>query len=204
MHISEGILSGPVLISGWALAIGGISIGLRHLKEEEIPRAAVLASAFFVASLVHVPIGPSSAHLLLIGLCGILLGWVCFPVMFVGLLLQAILFQYGGIVVLGVNTLIMALPALLVHYLFKELVFSKKRWINTLSRFLAGATGIFFSAILCALSLIVTKKGFWTTSKIIVLAHIPVMMLEGLLTLFVIRYLERLKPELFRNLRFGP
>lgn len=200
MHISEGILSGPVLIGGWALTAAGLGLGLRRLKEEDVPKSAVLASAFFVASLVHVPIGPSSAHMLLIGLTGLFLGWVSFPVMFVGLLLQAILFQYGGVVVLGVNTMIMALPAVLVHYLFRSVALSKSPWLKGIGRFLSGAFGVGLSAGMCSLSLVLTREGFWTTSKLIFIAHIPVMVLEGLLTVFVVGYLERIRPELVRKI----
>ncbi|MFN3535646.1 MAG: energy-coupling factor ABC transporter permease, partial [Desulfatiglandales bacterium] len=148
----------------------------------------------------HVPIGPSSAHMLLIGLAGILLGWICFPVMFVGLLLQALLFQYGGLVVLGVNTMIMALPGVMVFYLFKRAIFGGHLWVKRAARFFLGATGIFISAIFCSLALVITKEGFLTTSKLIVLAHIPVMVLEGLLTVFVLGYIERLRPELLKGL----
>ena len=54
----------------------------------------------------------SSAHLILNGLLGVVLGWAAFPVIFVALLLQAVLFQFGGFTVLGVNTATMGLGAL--------------------------------------------------------------------------------------------
>ena len=68
MHISEGVLSGPVLVTGAALTAAGCSIGLKKLDYDRIPQVAILTSAFLVASLIRVPIGPSSVHLVLIGL----------------------------------------------------------------------------------------------------------------------------------------
>lgn len=46
---------------------------------ESIPKVGVLSSAFFVATLIHVPVGPSSIHLVLNGLMGVMLGWAAFP-----------------------------------------------------------------------------------------------------------------------------
>lgn len=97
MHISEGVLSPAVLGAGAVLAAAGIVIGLRKLDYDRLMTVAILAAAFFVGSLIHVPIGPSSVHLILNGLLGMLLGWAAFPSIFVALMLQAILFQYGGI-----------------------------------------------------------------------------------------------------------
>jgi len=74
MHISEGICSPPVLAAGLGLAVAGVAYGLRKIDTESIPRVGVLSSAFFVASLIHVPIGPTSVHLVLNGLMGLLLG----------------------------------------------------------------------------------------------------------------------------------
>ena len=111
MHISEGVIAAPVLIAGAAGAVAGCAIGLKKLDMENTPKVAVLSSAFFVASLIHVPIGPTSVHLVLNGLVGFLLGWISFPALLVALLLQAVLFQFGGITTLGVNTVVMALPA---------------------------------------------------------------------------------------------
>ena len=118
MHISEGILSAPVLISGVALTAAGTAIGLKKLDYDRIMSVAILAATFFVASLIHVPLGPGSVHLVLNGLLGVVLGWASFPAILTALLLQAIFFQYGGLVVLGVNTFNMAAPALLCFYLF--------------------------------------------------------------------------------------
>jgi len=77
---------------------------------------------FFVASLIHIPIGPSSAHLVLNGLVGVLLGWAAFPSIFVGLVLQALVFQFGGLTTLGVNTFAMAMPGVVVYFAFKNLL----------------------------------------------------------------------------------
>src|SRR5512147_1129646 len=79
MHISEGVLSPAVLAGGAGLAAAGCAIGLKKLDYEAIPRVAILSAAFFVASLIHVPIGPVGAHLVLNGLMGLLLGWVAVP-----------------------------------------------------------------------------------------------------------------------------
>ena len=130
MHISEGVLSAPVLIAGAAFAAAGISIGLKKMDNEKIPQVAVLSSAFFVASLIHIPIGPSNIHLVLNGINGILLGWICFPSILVALALQAILFQFGGITVLGVNTVNMAIPGIICYYIFRNLVIRKNRFIS--------------------------------------------------------------------------
>lgn len=119
MHIEEGILSPPVLIAGTVCAAAGVAMGLKKMDAQDIPRVGVLTATFFVASLIHVPFGVASAHLILNGLLGILLGWVAFPAIFIGLTLQTLFFGYGGLSVLGVNTLTMALPAVLCHYLFR-------------------------------------------------------------------------------------
>ena len=126
MHISEGVLSAPVLVTGAVLAAAGVAVGLKKIDYEKIPQVAVLSSAFFVASLIHVPIGPSSIHLIINGINGLLLGWLCFPSILVALSLQAILFQFGGITVLGINTVNMALPGVICYYLFNRLVSQKR------------------------------------------------------------------------------
>lgn len=78
MHISEGVLSIPVLATGAAVTAAGTIIGLKKLDSEKLVTVALLSSVFFVASLIHVPIGPSSAHLIMSGLMGMLLGWGLF------------------------------------------------------------------------------------------------------------------------------
>ena len=120
MHISDGVLSFPVIAAGYGVAIGITAFSLKKTKTEDIPKIAVMTSAFFVASLIHVPLGPTSVHLLLNGLVGILLGWAAFPSIFMALLLQALLFQFGGITSLGANACVMGIPALAMAWLFQK------------------------------------------------------------------------------------
>jgi cobalt/nickel transport system permease protein len=197
MHISEGVLSAPVLVAGAALAAAGVAVGLKKMDHEKIPQVAVLSSAFFVASLIHVPVGPSNAHLIINGISGLLLGWLCFPAMLVALSLQAILFQFGGVTVLGVNTVIMALPGVICYYLFGGLVRHERRLISGVSAFLCGSLAVFLSGILVAFSLVFTQESFFSAAMLILVAHLPVMIIEGIITLFCIAFLRRVKPELF-------
>jgi len=196
MHISEGVLSASVLVAGVAMAAAGVSVGLKKMDYERIPQVAVLSSAFFVASLIHVPIGPSNAHLILNGINGLLLGWLCFPSILVALALQALLFQFGGITVLGINTVNMALPGLICYYLFSRLVNREKGPISLAAAFACGLLAVFLSGVLVALSLLFTEESFMSVAKLIVLAHVPVMIIEGIITLFCVAFLKRVKPEL--------
>ena len=195
MHISEGVLSGPVLISGIALAAAGTAIGLKKLDYDHIPRAAVLSASFFVASLIHVPIGPSSVHLILNGIVGLMLGWGAFPVILVALALQAILFQFGGITTLGVNTMIMALPAVLCYYLFGRMV-RKRPAISMPAMFVCGGLSVFFGAIMVGLTLVFTEENFLTVSYLVVAAHLPVMIIEGIITAFCVAFLKKVQPDI--------
>ena len=68
------------------------SFTARHFRDEDVPQTALLAAAFFIASQIHVRVGPSSAHLLLNGLVGVILGRRAVLAILVGLALQAILF----------------------------------------------------------------------------------------------------------------
>lgn len=196
MHISEGVLSGPVLLTGGLLAAGGVALGLKKMDYEKIPEVAVLTSAFFVASLIHIPIGPSNAHLILNGLIGLLLGWAAFPAILVGLILQAIFFQFGGLTSLGVNTFNMAFPAVASFYLFRGLSESRHHYLHLFSGFLAGATAILGSALLVALSLVGTENVFLTAARLILIAHLPVMIIEGLIIGTAVGFLHKVRPEL--------
>lgn len=196
MHISEGVLSAPVLISGALIAAGGVTIGLKKTENEKIPEVGVLSAAFFVASLIHVPLGPTSVHLILNGLVGLLLGWAAFPAILVGLVFQAILFQFGGLTTLGVNTVTMALPAVLGYYIFGPAVRSASHKAALVGAFLCGGFGVFAAAILVALALFMTGQSFLEVGKMVVYAHIPVMVIEGILALFCVGFLRKVKPEL--------
>ncbi|MEC4675472.1 MAG: cobalt transporter CbiM [Nitrospirota bacterium] len=196
MHISEGVLSAPVLLTGAALAAGGVALGLKKMDYEKIPEVAVLSSAFFVASLIHIPLGPSSVHLVLNGLVGVLLGWMAFPAILVALTLQALLFQFGGFTVLGVNTFNMAAPAVLSYYLFNHIIRSKNHFAAVAAAgFLAGGLGVGGGSLLIAVSLVSTGEAFLNVAKLILLAHLPVMVIEGVITAFCVIFLKKVKPE---------
>jgi len=195
MHISEGILSGPVLISGGALAAAGTAIGLKKLDYDRIAQAAILSAVFFVASLIHVPIGPANAHLILNGLVGLLLGWAAFPAILVALVLQAMLFQFGGITALGVNTIIMALPAVICYLVFSR--FLHKRPLVALSAaFACGFLSVLFGVVVLGLSLIFTEENFFEVSVIVIAGHIPVMTIEGVITAVCVSFLKKVQPEM--------
>jgi cobalt/nickel transport system permease protein len=199
MHISEGVLSAPVLLAGAAVAAAGVAIGLKRLQHERIPQTAILSSAFFVASLIHVPVGFTSAHLILNGLLGAVLGWAAFPAILVALLLQAVLFQFGGLTVLGVNTATMALPAVACAWALRPLLLSQRNGQAALGGFLCGSLSVFLSGILVAAALIGTGEAFQQAALAIFLANLPVTVIEGLVTAATVVFLQRVKPEILSS-----
>src|SRR5437016_14362714 len=121
VHISDGVLAGSWCLGGFILAAVLCLLGSRRIQDDEVPRIALLTAAFFIASLFHVRLPPTSVHLILNGLVGVLLGWRACLAIPVALFLQVLFLNHGGFTTLGVNTCIMALPALFSYYLFHAL-----------------------------------------------------------------------------------
>lgn len=201
MHIVDGALSNSVVIGGAVLAVGGVALGLRRLPLEKIPAAGVLSATFFVASLIHVPIGPSSVHLILNGLAGLVLGWAAFPALFVGLLLQAAFFGFGGLTVLGINTLNIALPAVLAYMVFGRIVAGGSLAAAAIAGGLGGALAIVLTTLMVALSLALSGDEFVAAAKLVFFAHIPIMVVEGLLTGAAVFLARKVKPDLFAAMK---
>jgi cobalt/nickel transport system permease protein len=174
------------------------------MNVREIPKVALFTAAFFVASLVHIPIGPSNAHLVLNGILGILLGWTAFPAIFIGLFFQAVLFQFGGLTTLGVNTLNMAAPAVIIGALARPVFQINSGLFAIMMAAIAGAGAIVLSAAMVAGSLALSGDSFIAVSKLIFFAHIPIAIAEGILSVLIISFLLRTKPEIIKgNIPYG-
>jgi cobalt/nickel transport system permease protein len=201
MHIYEGVLAGTphgqaLLLAGAAAAAAGTAIGLRKLDYERMPQVAVLSAAFFVASLIHVPLGPTAVHLVLNGLLGLVLGWAAFPAVLVALTLQAVFFSFGGPTTLGLNTLVMAAPAVACHYAFRAAVCKDNEFWVFWAGFAAGATAILLGALMTGAVIVLAGKSFELFGQMLVVGYLPLVLIEGFVTGSVVVLVRKVRPEL--------
>jgi len=119
MHISDGVLHPVTLAGGFAVGGALAAWGLRKIEDRDYSRVGLMTAAFFAASLIHVPVPPTSVHLTLNSVVGVALGLRCFPAIMMALLLQALLLKHGGVTTLGVNTVVMAVPGFLAGSLMR-------------------------------------------------------------------------------------
>ena len=224
MHIMDGVVSSPLVVGAAIVAVSAVCFGLKRIEPDDIPKIALLAAAFFVASVIRVPIGPTSAHLMLTGLLGLVLGPAIFPALLAGLMLQTFIFGFGGITVLGLNLVNMALPGFLAYLIFipflqrglhKELQRGAGD-LNTFSSssdhkifeliqknkifaigFCAGSFAIAGSLLMVAFSLALSGQAFIPVAKFMVIANLPLIVIEGLFVGVILQFLTSLKPELF-------
>lgn len=196
MHIADGVLSMPVTGATVAGAAAAVAWSVKGIREEEIPKTSLLAGAFFAVSLISIPVGPSSIHPLFAGLSGIILGRRAPLALFVALLLQAALFQHGGLTALGANTLMLALPALLAHYLYHRW----SGWRPYLKGALIGGGAVMTTVALLVLLLLATDplfgEGFYSVVSILVLGHLPLAGIEAGVTGSAVQLIARARPEL--------
>ena len=194
MHISDGILTSEVVILTSVVSIGTLVYALRGLKNEDIALVSAMSALFFISSFIHIPIGPTQIHLVLLGVIGILLGKRVFVAILIALLLQATLLGYGGLSSLGANLFIMAFPSYLIYLLIK---FGFLNFMNEKSRYFSiGFLTVFLSTVFLALLLSFSKEEYLYASYTIFLANIPAMFIEGLITLFLLNYIKKAMPKL--------
>lgn len=198
MHLSDGVLSVPVIV-GTSLGAGALlAYGLKGTKNEEIPKISLMTAGFFALSMLSIPIGPSSVHPLMAGLMGIVLKRRSAVAIFVGLLLQAVLFGHGGLSALGANTLLVAVPAYLSYYLFNR--FEAWRMPVAIGSGFIGAFAIFTCVALLSGLLVLSSERFlsggFSVIHLLVLGHVPLMLIEGALTAFAVLFLKKVKSQI--------
>lgn len=199
MHISEGVLQPEILISGAVISISIGAYALKKLKNEEIPLVAVFSALFFLGSFIHIPVGPASVHLILNGIIGAILGVRAFISIAIALLLQGLLFGYGGVSTLGINTLNLALPALL-GYMLISLHVKNLLWKKVLYFFI-GFLPVSMSAFMLSITLALNGESFIPAAKIAFFANMPVMFIEGFITMFALLFLEKVYPKIFSEIK---
>jgi len=202
IHISDGVLSWQILTVGWVVTGILLFFTLRRIKAEEVPSLSVITAAFFVASLFHFPVGPTSVHFILNGLVGVLLGPLCYLSIFIGVVLQAFLFGHGGVTVIGVNTLNMGISALSVWGVFKL----GKRFVNSKSSIklwllgaLAGGLAVALAVLFASLMLYTTGIEFANVIKALILFHIPIIFIEAVVVASIVSFFSKVKPEVLKT-----
>ena len=198
MHIADGVLPFSITAASYGLTLAGVGFSLRRLHGDDLPKVAVVTASFFVASLVHLPLGPTSVHLLFPGIVGALLGPAAFLSITIGLFLQSLLFQFGGLTALGANALMMGTPALFCGWLFHR-IRGRTRTSNTVAGAAVSGGGTLMAALILAVLLVTAGDDFWGVAKLAVVAHLPVMAVEALVGGVIVGFLFRVKPELLMS-----
>ncbi|MDE2686948.1 MAG: energy-coupling factor ABC transporter permease [Chloroflexota bacterium] len=205
LHAPDGFFSLPVAIAGYLLAALFISIAIRqtnkNLNERIVPMMGVMAAFIFAAQMLNFPVaGGTSGHLVGGALAAILLGpWAAILVMTAVVGLQALLFQDGGLVVLGVNLVNMSIVSVLSGYGAYWLSRKVGAGFKTLmvGGFVAAWISVVASAVVTALFL-----GFSGTTPLAfaLVAMIGVHMIigigEALITVFALSFIRAARPAL--------
>lgn len=193
MHISDGVLSVPVLAVGWAGAAGLMAVGLRTTGHEKIPRVSMMAAVFFLGSLVHIPLGPTTAHMLLSGLIVLFIGWSASLAVFLALLLQALIFGFGGISVLGPNMFQVVAPALLVGIPLRRVVLSDGGKSH-IAAFAVGALSAFGTSVMVFGNLYLSNPDMAPAAYLGFISNCIVAAIEGPVTMFAVGWIKRSAP----------
>ncbi|MDY6785248.1 MAG: energy-coupling factor ABC transporter permease [Cyanobacteriota bacterium] len=207
LHIPDGFLNLPVSLSAWAIAIALIALALNKVQaeyqERAVPLMGVCGAFIFAAQMINFPIpGGTSGHLLGGTLAGILLGpWAGSLVMSVVFIVQAVVFQDGGITALGANIANMGLVGTFCgYYLYRTLrfAFGRNSWRGMVfGTAVAAWSSVFIASLLCAVQLALSgtvpiaialsAMAFW---------HVLIGVGEALITVVVANFIWRTRPDL--------
>jgi cobalt/nickel transport system permease protein len=206
MHLPDGLVPAGMAVAGYAGCAALLGFSLKRIARlpdagAAMPRAAMMTAVFFAASSIAIPVPPASVHPLLTGLLGVLLGWFAVPAILVGLFLQAVLFGHGGLTTIGLNGLILAPPALIAWGLWRLL----RRRAPVLGAGLAGAGGAalsmaaFAAIVLAGLPAEIDAATERAALGVFILAHLPLVAVEGVIVVVALRALTQVEPALTRH-----
>jgi cobalt/nickel transport system permease protein len=211
LHIPDGFLIAGVAAVCWVLAVFGVGLALqrsgRELGERQVPLMGVLAAFIFAAQMLNFTVaGGTSGHLIGGALAAMLLGpWAGILTMTTVVAIQALLFQDGGLLVMGANILNMSIIATLVAYgVYRGVMMlaGGRRWGLFVGGFAAAWLSVVISAVATAIQL-----AFSGTSPLGVAlpamagVHVLIGIGEGLITVGALAFVAAARRDLLPALR---
>jgi cobalt/nickel transport system permease protein len=207
LHIPDGFLSLPVSLVTGAFSLVLLIISLKQVEKDYqdrvVPLMGVCAAFVFAAQMINFPIpGGTSGHLLGGTLTGILLGpWAGSLVMTVVFIVQALLFQDGGLTALGANIFNMGLIGTFGgYYLYKVIrsLFGFSRWRGmAMGTAIAAWTSVVVAAFVCSVQLALSGTVPLQVALFAMLSwHFVIGIGEALITLTAVSYIWRTRPDL--------
>ncbi len=209
MHMANELLSVPVATGTLAIAAGGLGLICRKLRQvvtsDKLPLMGILGAFIFAAQMVNfqLPAMPgTSGHMVGAVLLAIILGpHLAAVVISSVVIVQCLIFQDGGLLALGCNVINMGLvPSYVGFFLYRIITAGRSSSIRTyIGAMVACVAGLEIGAILvpieAALSgvLLVPFSTFLIT---MVGVHFLVGLVEGLITVAVLAYLQQVRPDL--------
>ncbi len=207
LHIPDGFLNLPVSLFTWVATLVLIAVCLKQVQrdyqERAVPLMGVCAAFIFAAQMINFPIpGGTSGHLLGGTLAGILLGpWAGSLVMVVVFIVQAVLFQDGGLTVLGANIFNMGLIGTFGGYYLYRAVRSAvgfNTWRGmAIGTVVAAWTSVVVAALACAIQLGLSGTVPMGVALSAMLGwHVLIAIGEAIITLIAVSYIWRTRPDL--------
>jgi cobalt/nickel transport system permease protein len=203
MHIPDGFLSLPVALFFWGVAILLILLAVRHtrgeLDERQIPLMGVMAAFIFAAQMINFPVaGGTSGHLLGGVLAAIILGpWAGMLVMTSVIGVQALLFQDGGLLVMGANIFNMGLLTALIGYGLYRAVASRDKPLRLAAAGFAAWLSVVTGALFTSLQIWLSGSALLTVILPAMLSvHILIGIGEALITVAALAFILQTRPDL--------
>jgi cobalt/nickel transport system permease protein len=206
LHIPDGFLSTWVALTGWILAAAVIAFALRQtrdqLGERQVPLLGVMAAFIFAAQAINFPVaGGTSGHLLGGTLAAIVLGpWAAVLVMTAVIGLQGLLFQDGGLLVMGWNIINMGvLTAFTGYWLYTGLrqLLGGSRTAMLVATFVAAWVSVEVGAIATAVELVISGTApLRVALPAMAGVHALIGIGEGLITAGAVALIAATRPDL--------
>jgi cobalt/nickel transport system permease protein len=205
-HIPDGFLSVPVLAGTATASVAALATAARRsratLGEREGPVLGAVTAFVFAAQMLNFPLGVgASAHLLGGALVAVLLGpWAGMLVLFAVLLVQALLFQDGGIAALGANTLnlaVLGVGSAHVVYRMCRLAFGDAPRATVAAAAVAAWVSTVLVGLAVASELALSGLVPWRPALVLVGGgHVLIATAEAVLTGLIVGFVLRTRPEL--------
>jgi len=218
LHIMEGFLPWQWCLFWYILALPVVAYGIIQIKKitdknpEFKPLLAVSGAFIFILSSLRLPsVTGSSSHPTGTGLSAVLFGPAVTSVLgTIVLLFQSLLLAHGGLTTLGANVFSMGIVGPFVAWLVYKAV-KKIGWSVSICIFLAAVTGDWFTYLTTALQLSLAfpiptiGSAFVKFMVIYAYTQVPLAIAEGLLTVVIFDYINKLRPDILETLKvIGP